>query len=639
MAIYHSTTKIIGRSSGRSAVAAAAYRSGEELTNEKDGLVHDYSRKGGIAHAEIMTPENAPEWAADRNKLWNEVEKIEKSSKAQLAREVEIAVPNELKREQQIELVQEYAKENFVKKGMVADIALHDKGDGNPHAHIMLTMRPFEKDGSWGDKQKKEYILDKNGNKQYDAKKKTYKCKTVKTTDWDSTETLEKWRENWAKTANKHLERAGHEQRIDHRSYEAQGIDKIATVHLGPVAHDMEKRGVRTDRGNINREIKAKNDLAPTISRELDRKIELIEKQAAKDIAYFEKFIAAEKTYEPRPAAPVAPQPQQEKPAQKSPERPQQPQKEEVQPETPTLPKETLAEKWERTEITGTVKEWGSFCSQKYREFRDIASDAAREVMEIQKKIDKLHEPYLKEAAEQHLTEKYQPQLDKIEKDFQEHLRQTAKHNKESTLWNRLVHSDQVTAKANELLRQEESLRRDHAAVKESWSADKAKIEKGITPDGSGAPIRTIAMNLARQRDPQYEVKKATLEKSKQKPEGKYRQATGIATKYSKLATKFQMIARSVKMASKLIKLPGIEKTPAAGGGAGAGAQEVAQQNQSLLAKAASHLAGEKSAGITPLTAKVAEDMSIDWDALTPDELKMKLAQIELQRESRGLSL
>lgn len=622
MAIYHSTTKIIGRSSGRSAVAAAAYRSGEELTNEKDGLVHDYSRKGGIAHAEIMTPENAPEWAADRNKLWNKVEKIEKSSKAQLAREVEIAVPNELKREQQIELVQEYAKENFVKKGMVADIALHDKGDGKPHAHIMLTMRPFEKDGSWGDKQKKEYILDKNGNKQYDAKKKTYKCKTVKTTDWDSTETLEKWRENWAKTANKHLERAGHEQRIDHRSYEAQGIDKIATVHLGPVAHDMEKRGVRTDRGNINREIKAQNDLAPTISRELDRKIELIEKQAAKDIAYFEKFIAAEKTYEPRPAAPAVP-------------RPQQTRKEEVQPETPTLPKEPPAEKWERTEITGTVKEWGSFCSQKYREFRDIASDAAREVMEIQKKIDKLHEPYLKEAAEQHLTEKYQPQLDKIEKDFQEHLRQNAEHNKKSTLWNRIVHSDQVTANAEMLERQEESLRREHAAVKESWAADKAKIEKGITPDGSGAPIRTIAMNLAQQRDPQYGAKKDTLEESKLKPEGDHRKATGIATKYSKLATKFQMLARSVKMASKLLKLPGKEKSAVAG----AGTQEVVQQNQSLLAKAASHLAGEKTAGITPLTVKIAEDMSIDWDALTPDELKIKLAQIELQRDSRGLSL
>lgn len=610
MAIYHCSVKTISRGQGRSAVAAAAYRSGEEIKNEQDGITHDYQRREGVVHTQILAPEQAPAWAQDRAQLWNKVEEAETRKNSRTAREVVVAIPKELNREQQLELVRDFAKENFVDKGMVADIALHSKENDNEHGHIMLTTREIDSTGF-----------------------------TNKNRDWDKKENLESWRKSWEQKANLALERAGHEQRIDHRSYEAQGIDKIATVHLGPVAHAMEKRGVRTDRGNINREIKAKNDLAPTISRELDRKIELIEKQAAKDIAYFEKFIAAEKTHEPSPAAPASPRPQQEKPAQKSPERPQQPQKEEVQPETPTLSKEPPVEKWERTEITGTVKEWGSFCSQKYREFRDIASDAAREVMEIQKKIDKLHEPYLKEAAEQHLTEKYQPQLDRIEKDFQEHLRQNAEHNKKSTLWNRIVHSDQVTANAERLERQEEILRRDHAAVKESWSADKAKVEKGIIPDGSGSPIRTIAMNLAKQRDPSYEGKKATLEKSKLKPEGTHRKATGIATKYSKLATKFQMIARSVKMASKLIKLPGIEKTPAAGGGAGAGAQEVAQQNQSLLAKAASHLAGEKSAGITPLTAKVAEDMSIDWDALTPDELKMKLAQIELQRESRGLSL
>ena len=633
MAVYHVTAKIISRSTGRSAVAAAAYRSGEELTNERDGVVHDYSRKNGVIHAEIMTPENALDWVEDRNKLWNEVEKVEKSNKAQLAREVEIAVPNELKREQQIELVQEYAKENFVKKGMVADIALHDKGDGNPHAHIMLTMRPFEKDGSWGDKQKKEYLLDQNGNKQYDAKKKTYKCKTVKTTDWDKPETLEKWRENWAKTANKHLERAGHEQRIDHRSYKEQGVEKLPTIHLGPVAHAMEKRGERTNLGDINREIKAKNSQARTISRE----IESIKQKAAKDITYFEKFISTEKEFEHRAAAPEAPQ--QEKPAQKSPERPRQPQKEEVRPEVPQQPKELPEEKWQQNELSGTPKEWSSFCSQKYREFRNIAFEAEREVAAIQKKIDKLHEPYVKEAAEQHLREKYQPQLNRIEKDFQEHLRENAEHNKKATLWNRIVNSDQVTANAERLERQEESLRREHAAVKESWVADKSKVEKGIIPDGSGSSIRTIAINLAQQRDLQYGVKKATLEKSKQGSEIKQREANGIAAKYSKLATKFQMLSRSVKVASKPIKLPGKEKAPAAGGGAGAGAQEAAPQNQSLLAKAASHLAGEKTDGITPLTAKLAEDMSIDWDALTPDELKMKLAQIELQRESRGLSL
>lgn len=259
MAIYHSVTKIIGRTSGRSAVGSAAYRAGEKLENERDGMLHDYTRKTGIVHTEIMTPENAPAWAKDRATLWNAVEKVETAKDAQLAREVEVALPNELNREQQKELLREYVKKNFTDKGMVADIALHDKGDANPHAHIMLTMRPFEQDGSWGKKQKKEYILDKNGNKQYDPIKKTYKCKTVKTTDWDKTETLEQWRESWAEIGNRYLERAGHEPTLDHRSYQDQGVEKIPTIHLGPDASAMEKKGIPTDRGDINREITEAN--------------------------------------------------------------------------------------------------------------------------------------------------------------------------------------------------------------------------------------------------------------------------------------------------------------------------------------------------------------------------------------------
>ena len=604
MAIYHCSVKTISRGQGRSAVAAAAYRSGEELTNERDGIKHDYTRREGVVHTEILAPEQAPAWAKDRARLWNKVEEAETRKNSRTAREVVVALPKELDKGQQLELVLGYAKENFVEKGMVADIALHSKENDNGHAHILLTTREIDSTG----------FTDKNR-------------------DWDKKENLESWRKSWEQKANLALERAGHEQRIDHRSYKDQGVEKLPTIHLGPVAHAMEKRGERTNLGNINREIKAQNAQARTIHQE----IKLVEQRAAKDIAYFEKFISTEKEFEQRPAAPAAPQP--EKPAQKLPEQPQQPRKEELRPEVPQQSKEPPEEKWQRNELSGTPKEWGSFCSQKYREFRDIAFEAGREVEAIQKKIDKLHEPYVKEAAEQHLREKYQPQLNRIEKDFQEHLRENAEHNKKATLWNRIVNSDQVTANAERLERQEESLRREHAAVKESWAADKSKVEKGIIPDGSGSPIRTIAMNLAQQRDPQYGVKKATLEKSKQGPEIKQREANGIATKYSKLATKFQMLSRSVKLASKLIKLPGKEKAPAAGGGAGAGSQEAAQQNQSLLAKAASHLAGEKTAGITPLTAKIAEDMSIDWDALTPDELKMKLAQIELQRESRGLSL
>ena len=165
MAIYHCSIKIISRGKGKSAVAAAAYRSGEALTNEYDGITHDYTRKGGIVHTEILLPDNAPAAYADRSVLWNAVEKAEKAKNAQLAREIEIALPHELTREQGISLVREYVKEQFVNAGMCADICLHDKNDGNPHAHIMLTMRPIEQDGLWGAKQKKEYILDKDGNK------------------------------------------------------------------------------------------------------------------------------------------------------------------------------------------------------------------------------------------------------------------------------------------------------------------------------------------------------------------------------------------------------------------------------------------------------------------------------------------
>lgn len=259
MAIYHCSIKIISRGKGKSAVAAAAYRSGETLTNEYDGITHDYTRKGGIAYTEILLPDNAPREYADRSVLWNAVEKTEKAKNAQLAREIEIALPHELTREQGVSLVREYVKEQFVNAGMCADIAIHDKNDGNPHAHIMLTMRPIEKDGTWGAKQKKEYVLDKDGNKIYDRKKRQYKCKSIPATDWNEQSKAEEWRETWAEICNRALEQNGHSERIDHRSYERQGIDQIPTVHLGVSAFQMEKRGIRTERGNRNREIEVTN--------------------------------------------------------------------------------------------------------------------------------------------------------------------------------------------------------------------------------------------------------------------------------------------------------------------------------------------------------------------------------------------
>ena len=259
MAIYHCSIKIISRGKDKSAVAAAAYRSGETLTNEYDGVTHDYTRKGGIVHTEILLPDHAPAEYADRSLLWNAVEKIEKAKNAQLAREIEIALPQELTMEHSISLVREYVKEQFVNAGMCADFAIHDKQDGNPHAHIMLTMRPIEQGGAWGAKQKKEYILDKDGGKIYDPKKRQYKCKSIPATDWNEQTKAEEGRAAWAEICNRALEQNGHAERIDRRSYARQGIDQIPTVHLGVAAFQMEKRGIRTERGNLNREIEVTN--------------------------------------------------------------------------------------------------------------------------------------------------------------------------------------------------------------------------------------------------------------------------------------------------------------------------------------------------------------------------------------------
>ena len=268
MAIYHLSIKIISRGKGKSEVAASAYRSGETIKNEYDGIVHDFTRKGGITHTEILLPQNAPQEFSDRGTLWNSVERIEKSKNSQLAREIEIALPKELDKEKQIEPVQEYVKENFVKVGMCADIALHDKNDGNPHAHILLTMRPLNEDKTWGAKSKKEYILDNNGEK-IKLKNDNYKTKKIDTVDWNEQDKAEQWRKAWADIANKYLEENSIQEKVDHRSYQRQGIEQIPTIHLGVSASQIEKKGIATDRGNINREIKHQNKLLREIARRI----------------------------------------------------------------------------------------------------------------------------------------------------------------------------------------------------------------------------------------------------------------------------------------------------------------------------------------------------------------------------------
>ena len=226
--------------------------------------------KGGIVHAEIMLPAHAPRSFADRSILWNSVEQIEKARDSQLAREIEAALPRELSGEQQLALVRAYVKDNFVDKGMCADFAIHDKGTGNPHVHIMLTLRPLKENGQWGAKCRKAYDLDENGQRIPDGKG-GWKNHREDTTDWNDKENVEIWRAAWAAYTNRALESAGRPERIDHRSYKRQGIDKIPSVHLGPAASQMEKRGIRTDKGEVNRQIVADNKLLKEIKARITR--------------------------------------------------------------------------------------------------------------------------------------------------------------------------------------------------------------------------------------------------------------------------------------------------------------------------------------------------------------------------------
>lgn len=204
MAIYHCSAKIIGRSSGRSAVASAAYRAGEKIKNERDGVLHDYSRRRGVVYKEIILPHDAPLEYYDRKTLWNAVEFAEKRCDAQTAREVEVALPYELNLQEDIALLREFIDKNFVDLGMCADFAVHNKGDNNPHAHILLTMREVSERG-FGKKNR----------------------------DWNHPKYLERWREDWERCVNKRLQERGIDERIDHRTLEAQGLDREPTIHVG----------------------------------------------------------------------------------------------------------------------------------------------------------------------------------------------------------------------------------------------------------------------------------------------------------------------------------------------------------------------------------------------------------------------
>ena len=320
MAIYHLEAKVVGRGAGRSAVAASAYLSCSRLYNDYDGIQHDYTKKQGLVWQEVFLPEYAPQEWKDREQLWNAVEEVETARDSRLAREFVVALPIELNREEQIELLQEFIREQFVSDGMCADAAIHDTDSHNPHAHILLTVRPLDERGKWQYKTEKEYLCMRNGEergftaaefrtaqnegweKQYPykvGKKKVYLVpseaeaqglvradKHPKSTHygrqnpiserWNSEEQLVAWRAAWADVSNRYLERAGREERIDHRSNAARGLDEIPTIHEGVTAQALERKGIISDRCEINRQIKADNALLRELKAEIKKLAALV---------------------------------------------------------------------------------------------------------------------------------------------------------------------------------------------------------------------------------------------------------------------------------------------------------------------------------------------------------------------------
>ena len=276
MALFHMSVTQTKRSAGQSAIASAAYRAGERLYSEYYGEYSDYTRKGGVICSDILLPSHAPPEYADRQTLWNAVEKAERGKNAQLAYSFDIALQNEFSLEENIALARQFLLEQFVSRGMVVDFAVHqpDKEDGgilNPHFHVLCPIRPIEQNGKWGLKQHRVYELDEDGNRIRDQNGE-YVFSAVSTTDWGSPETLEHWRQTWAELCNAKFAEKGLDVRIDHRSYERQGVDLLPTVHEGATGRAMEKKGIRTEKGEFNRWIKATN----AVIRDIKKKISLL---------------------------------------------------------------------------------------------------------------------------------------------------------------------------------------------------------------------------------------------------------------------------------------------------------------------------------------------------------------------------
>lgn len=260
----HFDLVIVSRANGDSAVGKAAYQSGEQLYSERDHETKTGKHVERIVSAEIMLPKHVPRQFADRQLLWNSVEAAEKQWNAQLCRRLILSLPRELSLKDNQQLLRQYCQEQFVSKGMIADVALHDDHDGNPHAHILLTMRAMDNQGKWLPKARKVYDLDANG-KRIRLRSGQWKSHKERTTDWDDPGNCEKWRHAWEVLQNRYLEQAGRTERVDLRSFARQGNDLIPTVHLGPAASAMERKGVQTFLGDMNREIKVLNRIIQQI--------------------------------------------------------------------------------------------------------------------------------------------------------------------------------------------------------------------------------------------------------------------------------------------------------------------------------------------------------------------------------------
>ena len=266
MPVPHFNIKITQRSKGNSAVAGAAYQAGEKLFSEYDQKTKNYTCKKEVVYTEIMLPPNAPPEYADRATLWNSVEEIEKQWNSQLARRFVAALPREVPMELLPQMVKEYCEEQFVSKGMCCDFAIHDPDPPghNPHCHFMLTMRAIDENGKWMPKSRKVYDLDENGEriKLPSGRWKSHKEDTV---DWNDQKYCEIWRHEWEVIQNRYLEANDRPERVDLRSYARQGLDVVPTVHEGAAVRQMEKRGIQTNIGNLNREIRAANRLMKSI--------------------------------------------------------------------------------------------------------------------------------------------------------------------------------------------------------------------------------------------------------------------------------------------------------------------------------------------------------------------------------------